>query len=94
MIAIRLSPANHDRIRASIPDTILPDEDLAAMVEEYGNRPLANAIYFTPDYEFPKPLEDRPSRWGTIPAVFMRENFHTEKPIDNMNFEFVKITRK
>lgn len=93
MIAIRLSPANHDRIRASIPATVLPDEDLAAMVEEYGNRPQANAIYFTPVFE-PLQVGNKHPGWGTIPGRYLRENYTLENPIENMNYMFVKITQK
>lgn len=93
MIAIRLSPANRDRIRASIPATVLPDEDLTAMVEEYGNRPQDRAIYFTPAYEFPAPHKER-SSWGTIPGRFMQEFYTLEEPVDSMNYKFVTITRK
>jgi len=96
MIAIRLSPANRDRIRASIPAPALPDEDLTAMVEEYGNRPQANAIYFIPDFEVTDELMHLSGvgGWGTIPSRYLLEYYDLEKPIDNMNFEFVKINRK
>lgn len=95
MIAIRLSPANRDRIRASIPDTILPDEDLTTMLEEYGNRPLVEAIYFTPEYEATqKGTDNKVTGWGTIPSRYLREHFELDNPIDDMNYMFVKITRK
>lgn len=96
MIAIRLSPANHDRIRASIPATVLPDEDLTAMVEEYGHRPQVNAIYFTPAFEVTPTGKKHgyAGGWGTIPSRALLEHYNLEKPIDNMNFEFVKVAHK
>lgn len=92
MEAIRLCEKNRSKIRASIPQDQLPNEDLNAMIEEYGSRqdPLFFVPKFVPNGSYPS----YPGGWATIPKTFFYEHYNAELPIDEMDHSFVKITHK
>lgn len=88
MIAIRISESNKPKIRASVTDTILPDSDLDAMVEEYSQH-TNGPIYFVPVFEL---KSGQHVSWATIPHTHALENYEfDESLIDN---QFVRFTNK
>lgn len=91
MIAIRLCESNRRKIVLQNPFN-LPNEDLNAMIEEYGNRPDNRAIYFVPQYESENGTHV--GSWATIPREYLLMHYELEKPIDELDHTFVEITRK